>query len=400
MIVAYNAQIRTGILYEYSIQDNYLSMNTYVKFSQNILFTHYLVNLLIEENKLSIKFLKSIIVEYNNLPRLQCEILSHLIQILFKDKQVELLKDIFSIVGNDKLPQNITTFNSLCHVMTNVIRFEMRKNPGLRNILIPHYAQSPTGRALYFKRYFDMDRLMLYSGDDLDCYLQHNQSNEARLYVHLMKFMQHFLGEDRDKCKNEYEIIVNLEVPSENDSMNISYYFIPQVIYQSVYENKVQNCVLDDVYRVSGRLLQNGIQSRTDIPAFEFAIIFALNYGKKNKEIIDLAHYIYENYDLTNLSLSCFYQLFLSVYAKALLEMGEAMLGADIFNQVKFKNINISENLKYYIQIRHMLIEVEFLIYKGKLIKARQKLDKIKKISQMLKFTYFNSCALELEKSI
>jgi hypothetical protein len=400
MNIAYNNLIRTGILYEYSITDDYLSVNTYVKFSHNVLFAYYLANMLLKENKLSIDLLRNIILDYNNSPALQCNILRYVIKIFFKDERVELLKNIFSIFDKDKLPQNTTTFNMPCYVMTNIIGTEMRRNQHLREILIPYYARSEAGRALYFEKFFDMDRLVLHSGNDLDYYLQYSQSNEAMRYVHFMKFMQHFLGEDEVQCKKEYENRVNLKFPVENDSFNAAFYFIPQLIYQSVFELKVDKNIIEDVYRVSERIIQNGIQNRTDIPDFEFKIIFALSFGRMNKEIIDLAHHIYAKYDMTNLTSSSFYQLFLSIYAKALLNTGEEQTGIDLFHQVEFRNSILPENLKNYIQIRYLLIEAEFLAFEGKLKKARQKIAKIKNISQMLKFNYFYNNAIELEKTL
>ncbi|MDP3432321.1 MAG: hypothetical protein Q8T04_05065 [Bacteroidota bacterium] len=119
-----------------------------------------------------------------------------------------------------------------------------------------------------------------------------------------------------------------------------------------------------------------------------------------NKEIIDLANYIFENYDLSNTTSSCHFQLFLSVYALALLNSGEVDKGVDLFHQVKFKNISIPENMQYYIKIRYMLIETEFLVHEGKRMKAHKKLEKIKNISQMLKFNYFYNKALNIEKSL
>ena len=151
---------------------------------------------------------------------------------------------------------------------------------------------------------------------------------------------------------------------------------------------------------MSDWFLQNGPQNRTDLPKFEFAIIFAFNFAKMNHEIIELVYHVYENYDLTNVKSSCLYQLFLSVYARALLETGETKKALEFYNQVKLKGINIPEYMKYYIQIRYMLIKVEFLIFEGKLKKARKNLAKIKDISQMLKFNYFYNNALCLEKSI
>ncbi len=400
MIIAYDELISTGIFYEYSIHDSYLSLNTYVRFTQNVLFAYYLVNILIKENGLNIDFLKSIIADYNNTPHLQCNLLRYTLKILFKEEQVELLKNIFSIIEKDKLPKNVPAFNMPCYVLTNVIGVELRKNQKLREILIPWYAQSEVGRTLYFERFFDIDCLVLHSGNDLDFYLQYNQSNEAKQYVCYMRFMMHFLSGNQEQCKTEYDNNLNLKLPEGKDSSNASYYFIPQIVYKSVYEKKVDGNIMKEVYSMSDRLLQNSIQNRTDMPQFEFAIIFSLNYGKMNKEIIDIAHYIFENYDLTDLKLSCFYQLFLSVYALALLETGETQKAIEFYDQVKFKNVHVPEHMKNYVKIRLLLIKTEFLIYKGKLKKARKELEKIKNISQMLKSSYFYNNALYLEKNI
>lgn len=400
MIMAYNELIKNDILYEYSIIDNYLTLNTYVRFTDNILFSYYLANILIKENGLNIDFLKRMIADYSNTPHLQCNILRYTLKILFKEEHVELLKNIFSIIEKDKLPKNVPAFNMPCYVLTNVIGVELRKNQKLREMLIPYYAQSEAGRTLYFEKFFDIDCLVLHSGNDLDCYLQYNQSDEAKQYVCYMKFMKHFLGGNQEQCKTEYENSLNLKLAEGKGSLNTSFYFIPQIVYQSVYEKKVDENIIKEVYRMSDRLLQNGIQNRIELPQFEFAIIFALNYGRMNKEIIDLARYIFEKYDLTDLKSSCFYQLFLSVYARALLESGEAEKALEFYDQVKFKNVNIPEHMKNYVKIRLLLIKAEFLIYMGKTEKARHKLEKIKTISQMLKAIYFYNNAMEMEKRI
>ncbi len=400
MTIAYNTLLRTGILFEYTVQDTSISMDNYVKFSRNILFTHYLTNILIDENKLNIDFLRRLIIEYKNTPELQVKILSHIIRILFKDEQTDLLKEIFSILDTDKLPEEITTFNMLSSAITYVIGIEMRKNQNLGNILIPYYAQSAIARTLYFEKYFDIDRLVLYSGNDLDYYLRYSQSEGAKLYVHFMKFTQYFLSENTELCTREHENILSLGLKEEKNVFNASFYYIPQVIFQSVYLKKLEPKLMAEIYQVSGILFSEGIQTTCDIPNFEFAVIFALNFGKMNKEIIDLAHHIYETYDLTNLTSSCFYQLFLSVYAKALLETGETMIGVDLFNQVKPRNLNFPENMKYFYHLRYMLIETEFLVYNRKLIKAHQELEKIKDISHMLRFNYLYNCASDLDKNI
>lgn len=399
-ISAYNELILSGILTEYSINDNYLSLNTFVKFSQNVLFSYYLSNILIKENELTLDFLKLIIADYANSHNLQGNVLRYIVKILFKEKKIELLKNIFSIIEKDTHPKDVPGLNMPCYVLTNVVGIELRKDQEIREILIPWYAQSEPARTYYFESFFDIDCLVLHSGHSLDCYLHYNQSNEAKQYVCFMKFMEYFLSGNKERCKTEFEKSINLEFPIEKDSLNTSFYFIPQIIYQSVYEQKLDRDILKVVRSMSDLLLQNGTQNRTDLPKFEFAIIFALNYGDMNKEIVELAHFVCENYDLTNLNSSCLYQLFLSVYARALLETGKTQKALELFSQVKFKGINIPDHMKYYIQIRYMLIKTEFLIFEGKFKKAGKILKKIKDNSQMLKFNYFYDRALCLEKSI
>lgn len=397
---AYNELIVNGILTEYSINDSSLSLNIFVKFSQNILFSYYLAKMLIKENELNTDFLKNIIAGYTNSPRLQCDILKYIIKISFKEEQVEILKNIFSIIEQDKCTNNLPTFNSPCCALTRVIGVELRKNQKLREILIPWYAQSEPARTFYFQSFFNFDCLVLHSGHDLDCYLQYNQSNDAKQYVCFMKFMEYFLCGNKELCKAEFEKSISLEFPIAKDSLITSFYFIPQIIYQSVYEKKLDRDILKVMRSMSDLLLRNGIQNRTYLPKFEFAIIFALNYGELNEEIIELANFICENYDLDNLNSSCLYQLFLAVYARALLETGKIQKALELFSQVKFNGINIPDHMRYYIHIRYMLIKTEFLIYNGKYKKAQKKLYKIKSISKMLRFNYFYDNALSLEKRI
>lgn len=400
MMSAYNELIQSGVLTEYSITDTYLSLNTFVKFSQNVLFSYYLANILIKENELTTDFLKGIISDYANSHGLQSNILRYIVKILFKEEQVGLLRNIFSIIDRESLRKDFQCLNMPCYVLTNVVGIELRRNSKLRGMLIPYYAQSEEGCTLYFERFFDFDCLVLHSGNDLDFYLQYNQSNEARQYVCFMKFMEHFLSENKEQCKAEFERSIDLEFPIGRDPLNTSFYFIPQIIYQSVYEKTLDDDILKVVYSMSDLLLRSGIQERSNLPKFEFAIIFALNYGKMDKEIVELVHHVYENYDLTNVESSCLYQLFQSVYARALLETGKTKKALELYNQVKFKGINIPDYMKYYVLIRHMLIKAEFLIFAGKFKKAGKTLGKIKEIATMLKFSYFYDNAVCLEKRI
>lgn len=398
LIIAYNELIKNDILYEYSIQDSYLTLNTYVKFSHNILFAYYLANILIKENGLNINFLKSVITDYSNTPHLQYNILKYAIKILFREEQVELLKNIFNIIESDKLLGNLPHYNMPCSVLSNVLGVEMRKSPKLRKILMPLYAQSEIGRTLYFERFFDIDCLVLHSGNDLDYYLKYNQSDEAIIYVRFMKYMQYFLSGDKDQCKKEYEKNFHLVLQSPKSSLKASFYFIPKILFHSENEKSQLPDVIDEVYRMSDRLLRDGIQKRIDVPQLEFAAIFSFNYAKMHKEIIEMADYIFDSYILKDLKSSCFYQLFLAIYAKSLYEVGEKEKAFEIYSQVTFRQITIPENIKYYVQIRFLIEKAQFQIYRQEHEKASKTLCKVKEISQMLKFGYFYENAMEMGK--
>ncbi|MDP3431767.1 MAG: hypothetical protein Q8T04_02215, partial [Bacteroidota bacterium] len=400
MNVAYDELINYDILYEYSIQDSYLTLSTFVKFTNNILFAYYLVNILIKENGLNIDFLKSIIVDYSNTPHLQCNILRFTLKILFKEEQVELLKNIFNIIESDKLLGNLPPYNMPCSVLSSVLGVEMRKKPKLREILMPSYAQSEIGRTLYFERFFDIDCLVLHSGNDLDYYLKYNHSDEAIIYARFMKYMQHFLSGDKDQCKKEYEKNSRLVLQSPQSSLKASFYFIPQILFHSENKKNLLPGVIDEVYRVSDRLLMDGIQKRVEVPQLEFAAIFSFNYSKMYREIIEMADYIFDNYILKDLKVSCFYQLFLSVYAKALFEVGEKEKVFETYSQVSFRMVTIPKNMKYYVWIRFLIEKAQFQIYRQKHEKAKKTLREIKNISQMLKLSYFYDNALEIERTI
>ena len=399
MSPAYFELIRTGIFHEYSFTDKYLTLNTYVQFSNLVLFAYYLANVLIKENQTNGNLFKDVITGYTKSPHLQCNILKYIIKILFREEKTELLKDIFSVLDNEGV---VSEFHppASCKILINVIGLEIRKNEKLRNILVPYFAQSNTGRKLYFEQFFDIDSLVLFSGNNLSYYLQNDLTEDAVQYVRYLRFMQYFLSENHELCRAEYQKSLIQKFKLVNNALKSSFYYIPQIIYQSFYEKKVDVKLMTQIYNLSDTFMQESIQNRTDIPHLEFAICFALNYGRMNKEIIELSAYILKNYDLTNLKSVCFYHLFLAVYARALLETGEVEKALEIYEKVEFKDISIPEHMRYYLKIRLLLIQSEFLIYLRKTNKARRKLEEIKTLSQILQFRYFQNAAMEMEKQI
>ena len=280
----------------------------------------------------------------------------------------------------------------------NVIGVELRKNKKIRDFLIPLYAKSKLGQLFYFESFFDMDCLVLHSGDNIRYYLENNHSDDAKIYGHFLKFLQYFLAGDQVNCKKEYELFQSFELPDTIKPAHAGYYYGAQIIYQSVFKDKLDKNLVKRISQKSDIFFERGTQSETSIPIFEFTIVFSLNYGNKFTEILELVNLIFDKYELSDLSSSWHYQLFLSMYARALLNTGEVQKGLKLFKQVELKTVPVKYS--YYIKLRYYLIQAEFLIFEKKINKAKQVIEEIKTISQMLRHKYFYDKALMIENEI
>jgi hypothetical protein len=114
-----------------------------------------------------------------------------------------------------------------------------------------------------------------------------------------------------------------------------------------------------------------------------------------DSEIIQFSGHVLEKDYQLPVQLNFFYQFFLAIYARALLNSGRPDEGIPLFGKVRLKKI--PETIKNYIRIRYKLIETEFSLYSGELSRARENLKEIKAIAQMLRFTYFYNQATALE---
>lgn len=394
--LAYNELILNGILFEYTVLNSYLSINTYVKFSNAVFFEFYLANKLIKENKLNLNLIKQIITDYKSDPQLQHNLFKFVLKISFLNDNVQFLENIISELSLDDNESHTLFLNSNYSTLANLIGIELRKRNKLSATLFPAFGQSLASQTQYFESIFDFDSLALYSGANLDYWLHSEQSSCTVIYVHFLKFMQYFLTGDYEKCQKEYLIFQKMEQPLLKNTLCMGFYFAPQIIFQSVIKKRLHADLLKKIHLVSNKLLKEGNNSL--YPNYEFVLIYAFNYAKIDLEIINIADCIFNKYDLTDSKSSCLYQLILAIYARALLKTGKIQQGVELFNKTELEGIPV--NMRNYIKIRYDLIKVEFLIHEGDLKKAQETLEGIKGISNLLKFKYFYNNALELETQI
>ncbi|MBI9063016.1 MAG: hypothetical protein JEZ14_13630 [Marinilabiliaceae bacterium] len=379
---AYDALVKDGILHEYKVPGSYLSISTYVEFTHALLLEFFLANHWLKEQELSTERLKTILHFYDeNL--LQCKTLKFIIKVAFKEEKINVLKDIYSIFTLDKEKGKVLPLTGSFQEILTIITLELRKNKRIREELVPWFAKSKEAQRLYFEHFFDMDCLVLYTGDHMDYYLQNNPSEKAQIYGHFIKYMQYFLAADPEKCEAEYAYISQLK----HSDKYLGFYYCALLIHQITNKNKSPQTLLTQINNYAQSLLKSGCQSAGSIPLFELSIISALNYGDCFREIIKLSDYLQQTYLLERFEVAAIYQLFRAIYARALLNTNQPEEANAIFKTIHFQYIPVT--IRQYILIRYKLIEIEFLIHSQQAKRAHELINEVKSASKMLRFYYF-----------
>ncbi len=395
---AYKELISDNVLYEYTVRGNYLAVNTYVKFTNDILLGFFLANKWMEENGFNLNLFRRIYQFYESNKQLQTGILKYLIKFAFKESNTEILKNIFSVFeGENEIPFD-REIKQVDPDIINVIGTEIRNNKALRNTLIPHYAKSKHGQYFCFESFFDMDSIVLHSGGNVRFYLENKRTTEAFIYGHFLKFMQFFLAMDNVNCLKEYELFQTIELPDNTNPATAGYYFCPQLMYQSVFFAEVDSDLISRIYKMSELFYNSGVQSAPDNSIFEHMVFYSLNYGDKFAEICSFMNFISNRFDALNASTTWYNQLAKAIYARALLNTGNIQKALQVFNQAELNIVPV--NIKNYVKIRFNLVKVEFLIFKAKCAEAKLLIEEIKTISKMLKLKFFYDKALTIESII
>ena len=395
--LAYQDLLDDNILCEYTVAGQYLSIHTSIQFSHEILMEFFLSNKWLKENELNLNLIREIIIFYSNNRNLQSNLIKYIIKFAFKEGKTDIIKDIYSIFeqNHEKQPRGQDFVDA---EITKVIGIELRRNKDLRRYLIPFFASSSFGKLCFFENYFDMDSLVIYSGENVKYYLENNNSQQAKIYGHYLKFMQYFLADDQIKCKDEFELIRSFKIPQNLNPLYTGLFYSPQIIYESVFMSEPDELLMKKIKQKAEFYYHEGIQLKTSIPNYDFLIVFALNIGNQSALILEFAELIFNRYMMIDFHSSWTYQLFISIYARTLLNSGEEKKALELFKQVEFKTI--PSNLNYYIKLRYYLIKIEFLIFEKKLTKAKQVVEEVKIISKMIRFKFFYDKAMHFDKII
>lgn len=393
---AYKELIFHNVLYEYTIPGRYLSVNTYVKFSNDILLAYFLANKWMDEHDLDLELIRSVIRYYRHNRNLQCNIVKILIKIAFKEERQDILRDIFIVLETESSSTDLKDTDQLNREIISTIGIELRRNKKLRRILIPHYARSKSGQEFYFEGFFDMDSLVLHSGDDINSYLQYKQSEDAKIYGHFLKFMQYFLSTRETDCSKEYEIIRRLKLSDRMKPALAGYYYGAQMIYQGFFRKGTEPDLVKLVLEKSEWLYARKLQALSGVPDFEYIIAYSLNYGDDFNNILQLSEQAIKRYEITSEPHSWKHQIFLLIYARALLHAGDINKAIELHGETTMGAIPVIN--KYYVRLRYYLIRLEFLLLEQKKAEALGIIKEMKTIARFIKHHFFYERALVFEE--
>lgn len=395
---AYKELINQNILYEYVIPGAYLSVKTFVKFSNNIILEFLLANKWLEENEFDLELIREIIRFYDNNKQLRCNLIKYIIKIAFKEEQTEILKNIYSIFSPNGTDALSIDMDGIDPETINVIGVELRKNKAIRDYLIPHFAKSKLGQLFYFENFFDMDSLTLHSGENIKYYLGNNPSIEAQIYGHYLKFVQSFFEKDYPQCNHEIGWLQQLILPWDASPMTAGFYDSAQVIFSSAVIHDFNDEQWKNIQNRSRMFYEEQIQPVTSMPMYEYLIVNALNYGDEFKKIESFIKMALKRYVLSDYSTAWMYQLFIAFYSRALLNLDKTEEAKELFQQVEFKNIPATYN--YYVKLRYYLIRYEFLMHDENITEAKEILQEIKVVAKMIRYKYFYEKAQSLEDKL
>lgn len=384
---AYRELISQGIISEYPVHGKYLSLNYYVKFTNQLLYEFVLINYWLRKYGLDYSLLEKVSVFYENNLSLHDNLLKWLIKFAFTESKTEMLKQIFTFIENISYIYPANDRQAKTFTLIAAISVELRKFKSLRKELLPHYAGIKQAQKLYFERFIDIDFLCTFFGDALDDYLNQKKTVQAQIHGHSLRFWAFFLNQNEKAARKEYSLLKHYENQIVLPYENVVYLINARIVYNYEYKGVL---VRDFIMKIA--------HSCNNIRVL-MSLIDTMSYCKQY-EMITILYRILENYsDKEGIDMQVrFFKFSTLYYALALLHSGESKLALEIFHNTKIETFPV--NSKYFAKIKYKIIQVEFMLFLNKYEKAERYIRYIGETAKALKFRWFESQAALLAERL
>jgi len=395
---AYEELITKGVLCEHNCYTTLFDTETCVHFTHDILFEFFIVNTWLRQYSLSETIVEKIADTYNENLELQFSLIKWIIKFAFHESHYKFLKTIFFVIRKHFVEKSKTEESlKLLNGCINLIGCELRKYASLRRILLPAYAQQTYGQVYYFESFWDMDFLIMFYADSIEKYLQNNKSNKAQLFGHAIKFWKCLFSIDLHGIAQEYEEIEQIPLPREQNDLYKKLKMSCKIIFQHLIFQYVEPTLIDEAVALEEKIVSQPTEDTEPLSYFHLSLIDSFNICEYYGQVLILSKLFQIQYEQNERKhKSRFYQFFLMIYSKALLQCGHIESALEVFSKIDTQNL--PANSMNFWQIRYNLIRYEFCILQQDHQLATEISEYITETAEALKLTYFIKELNKLEK--
>ncbi len=376
--------VSLGVLYEYTVEDKFLSTATYVKFNHQILFEFLLANYWLRESTFDRELFAEVSEFYSGNPSLKFQIVSWLIKYAFKDRRTDIISGIFDI-----LEKNFANLEDQTYIMklVSTVGFELRKYPDIRAEVLPVYASTPSGRFYYFMHFCDIDSLNAFYGDALKLYVKNSVSVGDKLFAYTIKLQQGFFNRDQKMLSEYFSMVESLDIPHDDNVCYIEFMSV-QVLYYSMNEGRIPASLLDYISNFAQEYYRHTENLTQSFTYGDIILADSLSLAEQWNLVKDISELIFSNKHFSQRKLiSEYFQQLQVLYAYSLLKTGHTKKATEYFESIVEKREAFPVSATNYWNMRFCEIAAAFYSADSDIHS-----DYIKKglaISKCFKFTYF-----------
>jgi len=384
--IAFNQLININFISESMIVTDYFEVTTQIHFSNVFIFKFLIINSWLRKNGLSTSTIIKILDFYEENDKIRINLLNWIIKYASQKNVIEIFENIFQIIntyfilGDPRKVENRSIKN-----LIDTIGSELRKNKELRDRLIPIYAKEVISRDLYFRYFIDLDYLNVYYYENIDYFLKTNVSKNDIFFVHVLKFLQHYLDNTIDDACNYIETLENISNDSKQSIYQINT-LCCSIICKYLKLQQKNNDEIVQMYILFNKveLFNNKYEQNTSF----FLVMETLEITENYDLIIDL---FTQNTLLNNpkfVNRNHYLSSFLSIFrAKALVKNGNLSDAFKILNQVD--STKFSEGQRLYWNVKFNFASYEYYRARKNFSAAKKMIVENIKICKTLNYNYY-----------
>lgn len=215
-----------------------------------------------------------------------------LMLLAFRENNTQFLKDIFNaecLRNSNDYPREM--HRNLILTFSN----ELRRNPQLFELLVPHYAKQPAAQALYFEWFVDYDYLNIHHHNAIRAYASERSDDDARLFSLCILFLHHFWLLEKNECEQLIKKINQIELKPETHPFPAGRKFACNILFESLFRKGLSKTYESEIESWEKQLPREGNLER-NLPSFHLMVVEAFNMVGLHEAVLHYSELARKNY--------------------------------------------------------------------------------------------------------